>query len=222
MIRSKQPEADLKRSYRRLLGISAGVSVLLHTALFAFFPTFELKPYAKPQAPVIIQLEQIPETRQDRRPPAPSRPVVPVVSDNPDVPDDATIETTELDLNVADLPPPPPLPQVEAAEEKMIELAAEEEEVVELWKVEKPPEVKKKVAPDYPEIARKAGIEDKVFALVLVGRDGKVEKVGQITGPEVFHESVRSAAMQWEFSPAIQNDRPVRVWVSLPFTFQLK
>ena len=222
MIRSKQPEADLKRSYRRLLGISAGVSVLLHTALFAFFPTLELKPYAKPQAPVIIQLEQIPETRQDRRPPAPSRPVVPVVSDNPDVPDDATIETTELDLNVADLPPPPPLPQVEAAEEKMIELAAEEEEVVELWKVEKPPEVKKKVAPDYPEIARKAGIEDKVFALVLVGRDGKVEKVGQITGPEVFHESVRSAAMQWEFSPAIQNDRPVRVWVSLPFTFQLK
>ena len=115
--------------------------------------------------------------------------------------------------------------QVERPEPTMAEAPVEvvdEEAPVELWKVEEPPVVVKKVEPEYPRIAMGAGVEGKVFVLVLVGKDGKVEKIGQLTGPEVFHDAVREAAAQWVFSPAIQNDRAVRVWVSLPFNFQLR
>ena len=220
MIRSKRPEADLRRTYRKVFWISVGISSLLHLVLFALFPRFEFRAYARSEEPIIIQLEEIPETRQERRPPPPPRPVVPIATESPDVSDDVTIETTELDFDLDDLPPPPPLEEKVFEEE--IELEEEEEEVVELWKVEKQPVPTKKVTPDYPEIARKAGIQGRVFVYVLVSKDGKVEQIGKIQGPEVFHEVAQKAALKWEFSPAIQNNKPVRVWVSVPFNFQLK
>ena len=216
MIRGKQPEANLKLGYRRTFWIAVGISGLLHLAFFALFPAIDFSAYSKPQEQIIIQLEEIPETRQERRPPPPPRPVVPIATENPNVPDDATIETTDLDLDLADLLPPPPLEELQEVE------LEEEEEVVELWKVEKQPEVIESAKPDYPEIALKANIEGRVFVLALVGKDGKVEQVGKVTGPEVFHEAAKVAAWKWVFSPAMQNDKPVRVWVSLPFTFQLK
>ena len=95
----------------------------------------------------------------------------------------------------------------------------EEEEIVELWRVEKKPVIIKKVKPEYPATAQEDDITGKVFVTALVGKDGKVEQIGKITGPKVFHEVARAAALQSEFTPAMRNDRPVEVWVSLPFTF---
>ena len=180
MIRSKQPEANLKLRYRRTFWTAVGISALLHLVIFALFPAIDFSAYSKTQEQIIIQLEEIPETKQARRPPPPPRPVVPIATENPNVPDDATIETTDLDLDLDDLLPPPPLEELQEVE------LEEEEEVVELWKVEKQPEVVESVKPDYPEIALKANIEGRVFVLALVGKDGMVEQVGRVTGPEVF------------------------------------
>ncbi len=217
MIRGKQPEANLRLTYRKTLWACTGLSTILHAALFGLFPSFEPDAYARSEEPIIIQLEEIPETKQERRPPPPARPVVPVPTDNPDVPDDVTIEDTELDLGLDDLAPPPPLEE-EVVEEVELE---EEEEIVELWRVEKKPVVIKQVEPQYPATAQKANITGKVFVTALVGKDGKVEQIGKVTGPKVFHEVAKAAALQWEFTPAMQNDRPVKVWVSLPFVFRL-
>jgi protein TonB len=218
MIRSKQPEADLKRGYGKLLRLCMLGSAVVNIGILVLDPGFSPQAMERPyEAPPIV-LEDIPETRQERRPPPPPRPVVPIATDNPDLSDDITIETTDLDLDLDDLAPPPPLEE-EFFEEVEVE---EEEEVVEIWRVEKQPIPTKEVSPPYPPVAQKASIEGKVFVLVLVNKDGKVEQVGKITGPEVFHEAVRKAAEQWEFTPAIQNDKPVKVWVSLPFNFTLK
>ena len=97
-----------------------------------------------------------------------------------------------------------------------------EEEVAELWMVEREPKVVRKVLPVYPDSARMALIEGKVFARVLVGRERRVEHIDRISGPLVFHREVASAARAWEFTPAVQNDRAVKVWVSLPFAFELE
>jgi protein TonB len=219
MIVGKLPEADLKRSYNRVLGICVGISVLFQVLLFAFLRNFDVKLSARVHKPVIIQLEQIPETRQERRPPPAARPVVPIASDNTQLSEETTIETTDIDVGLEDLAPPPVLQ--ERAVEQKAEIV-EEEEPVEIWKVEKQPEVTKQVKPDYPEIARKAGIEGRVTVNALVGKTGKVEKVGEVTGPEVFHEAAKAAALQWEFTPAIQNDRAVKVWVAIPFNFTFR
>ena len=214
MIRGKTPEADLRRTYGKILWFCVGSSAVLNALIILLYPTSERAAYGAPEKAIIIQLEDIPETRQERRPPPPSRPVVPIATDDPDVADDVTIKETDIDLN--DLLPPPELVE----EDFLIE--EEEEEIVEIWKVEKKPKLKTRPQPRYPEIARKAGIEARVFVTVLVGKDGRVEQVGEITGPEVFHGSVREAVKDVTFSPALQNDKPVRVWVSMPITFQLK
>lgn len=218
MIRGKQPEVNLRLTYRKTLWACTGLSTLVHAALFGLFPNFEPEAYAKPEQPIIIQLEEIPETKQERRPPPPARPVVPVPTDNPDVPDDVTIEDTELDLDLDDLAPPPPLEEEVVVAEVELE---EEEEIVELWRVEKKPKFTKRVEPEYPPTAQKANITGKVFVEALVGKDGKVEQIRNITGPKVFHEVAKAAALQSEFTPAMQNDRPVKVWVSVPFVFRL-
>jgi protein TonB len=78
------------------------------------------------------------------------------------------------------------------------------------------------VIPEYPEIARKAGIEGKVFTKLLVNQQGRVDSVAVLKGPEVFIDATVKAAGQLRFKPARQNDKPVRVWVSQVFVFRLK
>ena len=72
MIRGKQPEANLRLTYRKMLWSCVGASVAIHGILFALFPSFEAEAYAKAEDPIVIQLEEIPETKQERRPPPPA------------------------------------------------------------------------------------------------------------------------------------------------------
>jgi outer membrane biosynthesis protein TonB len=37
----------------------------------------------------------------------------------------------------------------------------------------------------------------------------------------LFNEVAVAAAMQWVFTPAVMNNGPVAVWVSIPFKFKL-
>lgn len=220
MVRTKTPEADLRLEYRKTFWACFGASSFVLVLVILFWPSFEASAYAKPQEPVIIQLEEIPETRQERRPPPPPRPVVPIASTSEEIPEDATIMETDLDFGLDDLAPPPPLEELQKTTE--VALEEEEEEIVEYWRVEKPPKRKNNPEPVYPEIARRAGITGNVTIQVLVDREGKVEKVGEIHGNEVFHEAARKAAMATTFTPAIQNDKPVKVWVALTYKFQFQ
>lgn len=74
----------------------------------------------------------------------------------------------------------------------------------------------------YPPLAIEAQIEGKVTVKVLVDADGNVIKVGSINGPDVFRDEVSSKSMQLQFTPGLQNGKPVKVWVSVPFVFKLQ
>ncbi len=88
--------------------------------------------------------------------------------------------------------------------------------------VEKLPVPVRQVRPDYPDIARRAGIEGTVWVKILVDKEGKPKKVIILkSDSEIFDEPATKAAMQWAFTPAIMNSGPVAVWVAIPFRFQL-
>ncbi len=115
-------------------------------------------------------------------------------------------------------------------EEKKIEEKIKKEEVVEKtvyqsFEVEKPPEcvnlAQVRASMHYPEVARQAQIEGRVSVKVLVGTDGSVVKIGSISGPDVFHDEVRDKASNLQFTPGLQNGKPVKVWVTVPFNFKL-
>ena len=201
MIRLKSKDADLKRTYARDLWASVGLAVLLLVVVVAIDPQIAFDARRPVQRPVTIELEFVPETEMRLPLPPLVRRIEPV----------AYVRTRPVREHKL----PPPVVVTEFPLEEEVEAA-------ELWMVEQPPRVLKKVLPAYPDSARRAQVEGKVFARVLVGRTGRVEHIDRIEGPQVFHRAVVQAAKAWEFAPAVQNDRAVPVWVNLPFVFELE
>lgn len=115
-------------------------------------------------------------------------------------------------------------------EEKIIkkEINTEEKEktVYQSFEVEKAPEVVNldqiRSSMVYPPMAIEAGIEGRVTVKVLVNVDGSVLKVGSVNGPDIFRDEVSAKSMNLQFTPGLQNGKPVKVWVSVPFVFKLK
>jgi TonB family protein len=87
--------------------------------------------------------------------------------------------------------------------------------------VEKEPALVKSVAPVYPELALKAGMEGKVYVKIWVDKEGKPRQVEFLKGEDIFKEAALAAAKELLFTPAYMNNGPVSVWVCMPFTFKL-
>jgi TonB family protein len=74
----------------------------------------------------------------------------------------------------------------------------------------------------YPETARHGGLEGKVTFSALIGKDGRVEKVNiDKADYDVFKQPVIDAVMKVRFTPARQNQTPVRVWYTQTVSFKL-
>lgn len=105
---------------------------------------------------------------------------------------------------------------------KIEEEKEEEPDINTFVPYEKAPEIIVASKPIYPEIARRAGITGKVYVKILVDKDGKPKKAVIIkSDSEMFNQPAIDAAMKSVFSPALQNNRPIMVWVVIPFKFQL-
>jgi len=88
---------------------------------------------------------------------------------------------------------------------------------------EKAPQIIKSVRAVYPEEARKAGLEGKVWVKIWVDKTGKPKQVViQKSAAEIFDQAAIDAARQFVFTPAVLNGAPTDVWVLIPFDFKLK
>ena len=76
-------------------------------------------------------------------------------------------------------------------------------------------------APVYPEMARQAEVEGTVMVRALVGRDGKVQDAFVTEGVPMLNEAAIAAAKKAVFKPALQQHKPVAVWVQIPMRFSL-
>lgn len=214
----KDPKADLHRKSPRIFAISLLCSVVT-VALGVNVPFTREQMIEKTvkAPPVIIQLENIPETHHAVSAPAPKL-AAPIEVDDEFMPDDVTIESTGLDLKEVSTPAPPAITiqKEEPVAQKV------EEEIFELFAVEEQPERQNEVAPEYPEAARRAGIGGTVFIRALVDKTGKVSKAEVLKGPAELHQAALDAALKTKFKPAKQNDMPVSCWVQMSFRFQLE
>jgi len=87
---------------------------------------------------------------------------------------------------------------------------------------EKEPELVSPPEPEYPEIAREAGVEGTVLVRVLVGEDGFVKEMMIIQSVPMLDDAAAAAAQTAVFKPALQKDKPVAVWMVIPIEFQLR
>ena len=207
------PRKDIvkKLSLPALL-VSTALSLVFCVGFYSLNPYLEKTREFQQRQIEQVEVVEIPATEQQQERVAPSRPQVPVEAEDEASVEDITIEDTELFEETA-------LAVPERLEDEVI--ATEEEAPLEFWMVEEQPQISQQAVPEYPEIARQAGIEGVVTVMIVVGSNGSVESVQVLAGPAVFHEAATQAAYRMRFTPARQNDRPVRVKVTQRIIFRL-
>jgi len=76
----------------------------------------------------------------------------------------------------------------------------------------------------YPEIAKRAGVEGKVFVQLVIEKDGRVTdiRIAKGIGAGCDEEAVRVCKLLPKWKPGKQNGKPVRVRMVIPFLFRLQ
>jgi periplasmic protein TonB len=221
ILQRKKDNVDLRNFYNLYLQVGLILTLFIMIVMFRANLDLDGNIEFNVQEQETIEMEEIVQTEQVTKPPPPPRPPVPVEVPNDEIIDDMDLNLdASLDLDMAlDLPPPPP-----AAKQVVIE--DEEPEI--FLVVEEDPELiggleglQRSIR--YPEIARKAGIEGRVFVQFVVDEKGNVINPVVTRGigggcDEAALEAVRKA----KFKPGKQRGKPVKVQYSLPVTFRLQ
>lgn len=214
----KNPDADLRLKYKKTFEISLIIALALMIVAFKFFPDVSSGGIELDATQELFTVEDIQQTKQENRPPPPPKPPIPIEAPSDDVLEDIEIGDTEIDLSQEmEAPPPPP------KEEKKIE-----EEPTYFVAVEEMPEpiggikaIQEKIK--YPEIAKRAGVEGKVYILAFVDETGTVTKAQVLKGIGAgCDEEALKAVQNTKFKPGKQRGKPVKVQVSIPVIFKLQ
>jgi TonB family protein len=76
-------------------------------------------------------------------------------------------------------------------------------------------------APEYPDIAKQAGVEGRVVIALLIDRTGHVREAVVERSVPMLDDAVIEATRRWVFEPALIDNRPVMAWVRVPVEFRL-
>ncbi len=81
-----------------------------------------------------------------------------------------------------------------------------------------------KSAVKYPDLAKRAGVEGTVYVKVLIGADGIPKKAFvEMSENELLDKAAKDAVMNFRgYTPAIQNGKPIQLWMSIPVEFRLQ
>ncbi len=214
----KSVKANLRNKYPILSQLGLVLTLLLLIGAFKF-EMFAVEPdVVIEQEIVTIEMEEIEQTKQVEKPPPPPRPPVPI-----EVPNDENLEDEELDIDAeidfdepVDLPPPPPDDEPEDEEPEIFLVVEQNPELI-----GGPAAIAKAVK--YPEIAKKAGVEGRVYLQFVVDEQGNVVDpvVMKGIGAGCDEEALR-VVRTLKFKPGKQRGKAVKVRFSLPINFRLK
>ncbi len=217
MKKRKNPEADLRSYYTVFMQIGLLLTLVIFIiAVNVDFRSGPIQEYVLDEQEV-IEMEEIIQTQHIETPPPPPRPPVPIEVPNDEIIEDIDFQIdAELSLgNPLDLPPPPPDQDDEPEEDFFVVVEQMPELIGGLA------ELQSRIR--YPEMARRAGIEGRVYVQFIVNEQGEVENPQVIRGigGGCDEEAIR-AVQTAQFRPGMQRGRPVRVQYSLPIVFRLQ
>lgn len=215
----KNSKVDLKKHYKRIFETSLILSLLILIVSFKYFPTFE-KQVVKGEGPQeLISSEDVEHTKQEAAPPPPPKPPIPIEAPSDDVLEDIEISESELDENATvSAPPPPPVKKEEVEDAEPVFFIAVEEMPEPIGGIGA---IQEKIV--YPEIAKRAGVQGRVFVKAFVNEGGDVNKVELIRGIGAgCDEAAMEAVKTTRFKPGKQRGKPVKVQVTVPVLFKLQ
>ena len=183
------------------------ITLVLLILGFKFIPETKREPYL-PQFSKPIQVDKLPPQLQNIvKPPPPPKPKMPVAAKSDEEVEAETIEKTDftgLEKKEADVDfAPPRFVAYEVAPKPLNESIMRQG--------------------TYPEVARRLGIEGKLYLELWIDTKGTVRNV-IITKPlyPAIDKVAKERAYQLKFNPAMQNDKPVAVRLAYPVIFKLE
>lgn len=78
-----------------------------------------------------------------------------------------------------------------------------------------------RVSPVYPKEAKKQKIQGAVVLQAVIGKDGHVQNVEALSGPEELRGSAMTAVKQWVFKPYLLNGNPTEVKTKIEVNYKL-
>ncbi len=206
-----------KRSFRSWFWGSMIAATVIHFMLFQFWPTLSAEDVSFTAEELEI-IELPPDIEIPPPPEAISRPATPVMA-TADIDEDITIAPTTFAANpIDDLPPPPTYetPDISAAP-VFTPMTLRPE-------IKNRREVEAALRRLYPRILRDIGIEGTVVVWFFISEEGIVQdsRVSESSGQLQFDEAALKVADVFRFSPALNRDLRVAVWIEVPITFQVQ
>jgi len=207
-----------KRSFGSWFWGSMITATLFHFLLFQFWPT-QTADDVSFTAAELEMIELPPEIEIPPPPEAITRPATPVMALT-EIDDDITIApTTFADNPIDDLPPPP-------TNDGAVDLAANPvfTPMTVRPEIRNRPEVQAALMREYPVILRDAGIGGTVVVWFFISEEGRVldRRVSESSGHVPLDEASLKVADVFRFTPALNREQIVQVWIQLPITFQVQ
>ena len=208
----------LKKSFSSWFWASMIAATLIHAGAFAFWPELTAEDFSY----TAEELESIDLPPEVEIPPPPqqiARPATPVIA-TADVEEDITIAPTTFEENpVEDLPPPPD----EGGDRDLSDQPTFTPFTV-APSIQNQREVVRAMEREYPPLLRDAGIGGTVRVYFFIDEQGVVQdtRVDQTSGHQALDDAALKVANLYRFSPALNRDKRVPVWVSFPITFQVR
>lgn len=190
------------------------VATVVHFAVFALWPALE----AEDVSVNVDEFEAVdipPEVEIPPPPEAIARPATPVVA-TADIDTDITIETNTFEsISVENLPPPP------SEVETDISAAPVFTPYTVGPRYTNAAEVRRALEREYPPLLRDAGIGGTVEVNFFIDENGEVQNavVSTSSGHTALDEAALRVAPVFDFTPAMNRDKVVPVWVEFPITF---
>ncbi len=206
-----------KKSFGSWLWGSIIAATVLHFMLFQFWPT-QTVPDVSFTAEELKIIELPPEIEIPPPPEAISGPATPVIA-TAEIDDDITIApTTFADNAIDDLPPPP------TNKAPDISVAPVFTPMTVRPEIRNRREVQEALVREYPPLLRDAGIGGQVVVWFYISEEGTVldRRVSESSGHDPLDEAALKVADVFRFTPAMNRDERVQVWIQLPITFQVQ
>ncbi len=193
--------------YPRTLESALGLGAIFHLALFLAVPAVTVTPYHLPEARITELVEYQPEIEVLPPPEEVKRPELP----------------RELDIT-GDADPDVTLPVIGENPFVVAPTRTDAADGGIVLVPDVPPQLLKPVKPEYPALAREAGMEGKVYVEVVIDERGRVisARVLETTAGLTLREAALRAARATLFTPARQGIHAVKVRLVIPFEFRLR
>ena len=206
-----------KRSFSGWFWGSMIAATALHFAIFAFWPTLEAEDVSF-SADEIEAIELPPEIEIPPPPEAIARPATPVIT-TAAIDEDITIAPTTFEDNpVENLPPPPDVVETD------VSAAPTFTPFTVAPDIRNRGEVQRALEREYPPLLRDAGIGGTVKVWFFIDENGQLQQtqVNTSSGHSALDEAALRVANVFQFTPALNRDKAVPVWVALDITFTTK